>query len=118
MLDQKDLEAIGKVVDARFDSFGKEIDSKFKESEDRIIVAVGEMVEQQVLSQISTLDEKVTKLDQRVDRLEGTIANLPDKAYLDNKFSDFNGECVRRDRQTNKKIDSTVGVLQKKNVFT
>ncbi|MDO8504992.1 MAG: hypothetical protein Q7S48_00200 [bacterium] len=68
------------------------VKAEIKASEDRIIVAVGEMLEQNVLPTIDTLGV-------RLDDMQKTIANLPDKAYIDEKFASFSGEVVVREKK-------------------
>ena len=99
MLDQNDIKQIGAIIKGNNKELVKEI-----------VVQVGEMLEQQVLPQMSALDEKVTGL-------EGKIIGLPDKNYLDEKLADLKGGLVARARRQDEKVNSTLDLLQEKGTF-
>lgn len=88
MLEEQDFEKIGKLI---------------KESEERIvdnvIGQVGDMIEQNVLPQFKSLEDK--------------LAGLADKASV-NKMIDAS---VERDQRLNQKIDTMTGFLAQKKVL-
>ena len=96
MLDQNDLQKIKEIV--------KET---VKESETRVIVAVGEMVEQQILP-------RLYQLEQEAERIKSQMVT---KEYLDKKlaeeFSDFykrlKREWMDKDVQWKQRV---MGILQ------
>lgn len=119
MLDDQDLKKIGNLIDARLDAkvgpiidarVGPIIDARLKASEDRIITAVGEMLEQNVLP---ILD----KMDVRMDDMQKTIANLPDKAYLDHKLADAKGEIVIREKKQDHKVNLLIEMQHRKRLL-
>ena len=101
MLEEHDIKKIGEVIEEKVGfiveaKVGPMIEAKLKASEDRIILAVGEMIEQNVLS---------------------LIVNLPDKAYLDDKLADLEGATVVRQRKEDQKVNLLIEFLQKKQVL-
>ena len=93
MLDEQDIKKIGEVIEAKV---GPIIDVKLKASEDRIIGAIGEMIEENVLP---------------------LIANLPDKAYLDEKLGNSEGHIIVREKKMDQKANLTIEFLRQKQVF-
>lgn len=94
MLDDQDLKKIGNLIEEKVGPLidtkvGPIIDSKLKASEERIIGAVGEMIEQNVLP---------------------LIANLPDKAYLDEKLGNSEGKIIAREKKMDYKVNRLVEI--------
>ncbi|MBI4276433.1 hypothetical protein HY629_01190 [Candidatus Uhrbacteria bacterium] len=73
MLDQKDIQQIGTVLDERL-----------KKSTSDIVVAVGEMLEHNVLPQIGVMVQRITKVE----------ASMVTKEYLDEKLGRLKGDLV------------------------
>ncbi len=123
MLEPQDIKQLGDLIEEKIRPIVKAevssivktevssiVKTEIKASEDRIIVAVGEMLEQNVLPTIDILGV-------RLDDMQKTIANLPDKAYLDAKLADREGNTVLRQKTQNQKVNLTIDFLGKKKVF-
>lgn len=78
---------------------------------------VGKVIEQNISPMFERLDERVTILDDRLSNLEKTVANLPTKAYLDDKFADIEGVMVVRLRKEDQKMNLLISFLAEKNVL-
>src|SRR6267142_2061460 len=85
MLNQEDLKQIGNVMDGKFEAFGKVMDGKLKTLKTEIVEEVGEMLEFNVLPQFD-------KVNERLDKLETTVATLPNKEYIDDKMGGLRAE--------------------------
>ncbi|MBI4276438.1 hypothetical protein HY629_01215 [Candidatus Uhrbacteria bacterium] len=79
MLDQKDIQQIGNVLDERL-----------KKSTSDIVVGVGEMLEQNVLPQIDGVVQRLDKIGARLDTVETRItkveATMVTREYLDERL--------------------------------
>ena len=138
MLDEQDIKKIGDILEekigvaieekvrpivkAEVSSIVKSeiapmVKAEIHASEDRIIVAVGEMIEQNVIPVMDKMDGRMDKMDGKLDDMRKTIANLPDKAYLDAKLADREGTTVVRQKTQNQKVNLTIDFLGKKKVF-
>jgi hypothetical protein len=94
MLTKRDLGQIGKLLDTRFDGFEKKIDKKFDESADKIIGAVGEMLEENVLPQIDEVRKDV----------KGIKATMVTKDYLDEKLGGLKGEMTAKHKDFDRRL--------------
>ncbi len=105
MLDQKDLQAIGSVMDEKIKSNNKElslvIDEKFKSNNKELLFAVGEMVEHNIMPVMDKIVQRLDSLERTVselptkDYVDKKIANLPNKQYLDDKLADSVSDTVK-----------------------
>ncbi len=114
MLDDQDIKKIGDIIDEKVRPIVK---AEIKASEDRIIVAVGEMLEQNVLPTIDTLGVRLDDMGVRLDDMQKTISNLPNKDYLDAKLADREGDTVVRQKEQNQKVNLAIDFLGKKKVL-
>lgn len=99
MLDQNDIKKIGEIFEEGLKGTEKRMGDRFERlegAEGRIIEAVGEMLEQNALPVIDALSG-------RLDNMQKTIANLPDKDYLDRKLADLDGNIVVREKKQDQK---------------
>lgn len=113
---------VGAIVKAEVSSIVKDeiipmVKFEVQAGENRVIAAVGEMLEQNVLPLIDTLGGRLDKVDGRLEDIQKTIANLPDKSYLDDKVADPEGKCIVRQKNAEKKGDLLIDFLQKKRVL-
>ncbi len=98
---------LGIMMDEKIKSNNKDIglimDEKIKSNNKELLFAVGEMVEQNIIpvmdkivQRLDGVDQRLDRVDQRLDSLERTVANLPDKQYLDDKLADALSEVGNR----------------------
>ncbi len=90
MLTKRDLGQIGKLIR---DSEGR-LEKKIEENSDKIISAVGEMLEENVLPQIETVREDV----------KGIKATMVTKDYLDEKLGGFKGETAAKHKEFDRRL--------------
>ena len=128
MLEAHDIKQLGDLIEEKVRPIVK---AEIQASEDRIIVAVGEMIEQNVTPVLDKMDGRIDKMDGRIDNMDSrmdkmdgklddmrkTIANLPDKTYLDAKLADREGNAVVRQKKQNEKVNLVIDFLGKKKVF-
>lgn len=99
MLDQNDIQKIGELLE---------------KTESNVVIKVGEVIEQNVLPAIDAVDKS---LNDRIDSLGKRVANLPDKAYIDDKFADLEGTTVVRQRKEDQKVNLLIEILRQKDVL-
>lgn len=90
MLEEQDVKKIGEVVERGIQA-----------SESRVIQAVGEILEQNILPQFDTIR-----------------AEMVTKSYLDDKLADLRGDLVVLTRKEDTKLRELVSVLREKNILT
>jgi len=88
MLEEKDYNKIGEIVEEKVE---KTFDDRTNKLEERIVLQVGEVIEDNILPVLDNLDKK--------------IDTLPDKAYLDDKLADLEGVTVVRQRKEDQKVN-------------
>lgn len=118
MLDQKDIQQIGEVLDERL-----------KKSTPDLVVAVGEMLEHNVLPQIEGVGKRLDKVEERLDnvgqqldkveqRITKVEATMVTKEYLDEKLGRLKGDLVVEMRGFNHKLSALVGILRDHKVIS
>lgn len=118
MLTKDDLRQIGEVVDERLD---KKLDEKFLKFEDRIVNRiigdVGEMLEQNVLTEIEKVRVGLEDVKTDVAGLKKDVtaikATMVTKEYLDEKLGGTRGDLIAYDRRLEAKTDTLVGALER-----
>ncbi len=157
MLDQNDLKSIEKIIGATRDGLKQdmqglrtelkqdmqglrtELKQDMQTMKEEITVAVGEVIEQQILPQIGALDEKVEKLDRKVSKLDASVARLdtraeklesrvekldakvdklPTKDEVSDKLSDLRGDLVIKTQRVDAKVEALADLGHKRSVFT
>ena len=78
MLNDQDMERIGKLMDDKFAASEERITTK-------IVLDVGEMISDQVFPRLDSIES-------RLGSLEAKVKTLPDKDYLDRKLAPINGK--------------------------
>lgn len=119
MLDNQDIKKIGEIVQESLKGTEKRINDRLvhlEGAEGRIIEAVGEMLEQNVMPVLDKLIGRVDKVEVKIDDMQKTIANLPDKDYLDTKIAGSSGEVVVREKKLDQKVNLVVDALDEQHI--
>ena len=99
MLTKEDLNEIGKLIGAS----QVVLEKKIEESSDKVIAAVGEMLEQNVLPQIDEI--RVDLGDVKKD-VVGIKATMVTKDYLDEKLGVVRGDMEVKPKDFNRRLTS------------
>lgn len=92
MLTKQDLSEIGKLIGDSQTVLQAALEKKIEESSDKIISAVGEMLEQNVLPQIE-------EVRQDVAGIKTTMTTLVTKDYLDEKLGGLKGDMAAKHKE-------------------
>lgn len=105
MLTERDLGQIGKLLDTRFDGFEKKIEKKIEESSDtvvdRVVGAIGEMIEQNVLPQFDGVYDRLDRVEGRLTKVEATMVT---KDYLDEKLGSLRGDMAVKHKDFDRRL--------------
>jgi hypothetical protein len=97
MLTEQDLKEIGKLIGDSQSGLQAALEKKIEESSDKVIAAVGEMLEQNVLPQIE-------EVRQDVAGIKTTMATLVTKDYLDEKLGVLKGDMVAKHKDFDRRL--------------
>lgn len=84
MLDEKDLQAIGQLLnvtlDQRFGDFEKKLDQRFEEQHEKIMKEVAVLMDEHFQPQFNLLAEGQKEILQRLDQMEKRLKDVEEKA--------------------------------------
>lgn len=101
MLTQQDLSEIGKLIGDSELRLEKKIERQFEENTDKIIGAVGEMIEQNVLPQFDGVNARLDKVEGRLTKVEAAMVT---KDYLDEKLGGLRGDMAAKHKEYDRRL--------------
>lgn len=78
---------------------------------------VGKVIEDNITPALDKIHERLDKMEGSMTDLRKTVANLPDKAYLDEKIANFSGEVVVREKKQEQKVNLLIDALDEQHVL-
>jgi len=108
MLENKDLEKIGKVVEGKIEENNKKlmgriggvIKNEIEENNKKLRKEFGEVIEENIMPVLDSMNKRIDSIDKRLTTVEATMVT---KSYLDDKLADLEGSVIVRQRKEDKK---------------
>jgi hypothetical protein len=125
MLEEKDLEKIGEIVEKKIKKENTEVRKEMKESNNslrkemkneskKIIEGICEFIEQNILP---VINETRDELKKEINEINSKMTTMVTIDYLDEKLFDLKGDLVVLMRKEDKKVIRLVEILQAKNIL-